>query len=105
MKHLKAVALVTLLASSLTATAVVAGEIHTRQENQRARIKQGNATGSLTNHERKVLNTEQRSIDNARDRALSDGVMSAKEAKHLNHMQNQASQDIYRLKHNNRTQP
>jgi hypothetical protein len=105
MKHLKAIALVTLLVSSLAATAAVAGPIHARQKNQRTRIKQGNTTGSLTNHERKVLNTEQHVINKARTNALADGTMSAKEARNLTRMQNKASTDIYRLKHNNRTRP
>lgn len=105
MNYRQAIALLTLLGTSLAATTAVAGPIHTRQKAQRARIKQGNTTGALTNHERKVLNTEQQVIDNTRDRALSDGAMSAKEAKKLTRMQNKASKDTYRLKHNDRTQP
>jgi hypothetical protein len=105
MKYRKALALVTLLASSLAVTLAMAGPIHTRQKEQRTRIKQGHNTGSLTHHERKVLNAEQQVINNTRDRALSDGAMSAKEARKLTRMQNKASRDIYRLKHNRRTKP
>jgi hypothetical protein len=105
MKHLKTLALVTILASTFAATVALAGPIHTRQGVQRSRIKQGVQNGSLTAKERKVLNAEQRVIKKARRRALSDGVMTGKEAKGLTHMQNKASKDIYRLKHNKREQP
>ena len=82
---------------------VQAGVIHDRQARQNARIDQGVASGALTPHESDTLFRQQRVIARSRDRALADGVMSPSEARHLTREQDHASQDIYDLKHNDRT--
>ncbi len=105
MKLVKTLALGTLLAVSLSTVTAWAGPIRARQGNQRERIHNGVENGSLTQGERRRLNAEQRHINRARNRALSDGEISGKEARGLTRMQNQASRDIYRMKHNGREQP
>ncbi|MBI3247744.1 MAG: hypothetical protein HYZ50_14670 [Deltaproteobacteria bacterium] len=105
MKHAKALAFATLLSVSLATVPAWAGPIHSRQGRQRERIHRGVEEGSLTKGERQRLNVEQRAINRARDRALSDGTISGKEAKSLTRMQNHASKDIYRMKHNGRARP
>ena len=82
---------------------VQAGVIHDRQARQNARIDQGVTSGALTPHEADTLFRQQRVIARSRDRALADGVMSPSEARHLTREQDHASQDIYDLKHNDRT--
>lgn len=105
MKLTKILTLGTLLAVSLSTVTAWAGPIRSRQGNQRERIHNGVEEGSLTKGERQRLNVEQRAINRARDQALSDGTITGKEAKGLTRMQNHASKDIYRMKHNGRARP
>jgi len=84
----------------LSAGAAHAGVIHSRQVRQDQRIDRGVRSGSLTPAETRVLRVEQGQIARTRNRALADGVMSPQEARHITREQNQASHDIYRLKHN-----
>ena len=79
--------------------------IDQREANQQARIAQGAASGSLTAHETQRLEKEQGRIDTAEAKAKSDGTVTAKERRHLNAMQDGASRDIHRKKHNARTAP
>jgi len=74
-----------------------------REAYQQQRIQQGINNGSLTRGEARYLEREQGRIDRAEDRMKADGNLSAQERQRLNQMQNQASQDINRLEHNNRT--
>ena len=73
-----------------------------REARQQARIAQGAASGSLTAHETQRLEKEQGRIDNAEAKAKSDGTVTAKERRRLNAMQDGASRDIHRKKHNAR---
>ncbi len=74
-----------------------------REAYQEQRIQQGINSGSLTPGEARYLEREQARIDRAEDRMRADGNLSPRERQRLNQMQNQASRDIYRLEHNNRT--
>jgi hypothetical protein len=80
-----------------------AGVVAERQARQGARIDQGVASGALTAGETQRLERQQGVIARTHTRALSDGVMTAPEARHLTREQDRASSDIYRLKHNART--
>jgi len=80
-----------------------AGEIHQRQKLQHARIHQGVESGALTRNEAKTLRGEQRAIGRDRRAALADGSVNPAERRQLTQEQNQASRDIYGLKHNERT--
>ncbi|RZL33353.1 MAG: hypothetical protein EOP35_18105 [Rubrivivax sp.] len=76
-----------------------------REANQQARIAQGAASGNLTPHETQRLEKEQARVDNAEAKAKSDGTVTAKERRRLHAMQDGASRDIRRKKHNDRTAP
>jgi hypothetical protein len=70
-----------------------------RQANQERRIDQGAASGQLTRRETRRLQREQAAIDRAENRAKADGVVTPQERKRLHGMQDQASKDIARQKH------
>lgn len=73
--------------------------IDQRQANQERRIDQGIASGELTARETKRLEKEQGVIHRAEDKAKADGVVTAKERRRLHTMQDRASRDIRRQKH------
>lgn len=103
MLHAKRLVAVTALAC-LVATPAFAGPIKGRQKAQDARIDQGVASGSVTKGEQAALRGQQRAIDSARSKALSnDGKIGKKEAKKLTKAQNQASKDIKSAKQNDRS--
>jgi hypothetical protein len=73
-----------------------------REANQQARIAQGAASGALTPHETQRLEKEQAHINRAEDKAKSDGTVTRAERRRMHHMQDAASRDIHRKKHNDR---
>ncbi|MFZ2087419.1 MAG: hypothetical protein WAU47_02500 [Desulfobaccales bacterium] len=76
-----------------------------REHRQTNRIQQGIQSGSLTPGEARYLGREQVRIHGAEKRLEANGFVSPWERQRLNHMQNHASRDIYRLNHNSRTAP
>ena len=108
-KHLIAAAVLSLIgvAASAQTAASAPGtntpRIDQREANQEKRIDQGIASGQLTKRETRRLEKEQARIDKAEAKAKADGSVSAKERKHLTKMQNHASRDIYRQKHDKQT--
>jgi predicted transglutaminase-like cysteine proteinase len=78
-----------------------------RRENQQDRIAQGIKSGQLTPGETAKLEKQQQGINKqvATDRKANGGTLTASEKKHVNKEQNQASRNIYRKKHNAKTQP
>ncbi len=74
-----------------------------RQANQEQRIDQGVASGALTTRETHRLQKEQHLIDRAEDKAKADGKVTPHERKRLHHLQNHASRDIRRQKHDAQT--
>ena len=78
-----------------------------RRENQQDRIAQGIKSGQLTAGETAKLEKQQQGINKqvAADRKANGGTLTASEKKQVNHEQNQASRNIYRKKHNAKTQP
>jgi hypothetical protein len=78
-----------------------------RRENQQDRIAQGVKSGQLTPGEAAKAENQQQSINQqvAADRKANGGTLTASEKKQVNHEQNAASKNIYRKKHNDRTQP
>ncbi len=77
--------------------------IKERQQNQRARIRQGVKSGELTKGEARNLRQEQRTIQAEKKMAKVDGKVTPAERAQIRKDQNKASRDIYRLKHNNAT--
>jgi|GEM_PF-336400 len=77
--------------------------IDQRQDYQQQRIQQGIDSGALTPGEARHLEGEQARIQATEDRMRADGHLSPWERERLNQMENRASRDIDRLKHNDRT--
>ncbi len=75
-----------------------------RQMNQKARIRQGVKSGELTKGEARKLRQEQKTIQAEKQMAKADGKVTPAERAKMRKDQNKASKDIYRLKHNKRTQ-
>jgi hypothetical protein len=73
-----------------------------RDENQYWRIERGAARGDLTPHELKALRWQQSRIDWAQRRAARDGVITRKEARRLEQLQDRASQVIRDKTYNDR---
>jgi hypothetical protein len=82
-------------------------EVGQRQENQQDRIAQGIKSGQLTAGETAKLENNQRGINQQvrADRAANGGKLTAGEKAQVNREQNRQSRNIYRDKHNGRTQP
>jgi hypothetical protein len=78
--------------------------VRERQMNQKARIRQGVKSGQLTKGEARNLRQEQKTIQAEKQMAKADGKVTPAERAKLRRDQNKASRDIYRLKHNKRTQ-
>ena len=78
----------------------LAGREDRRQSSQRSRIREGVASGELTKGEAHQLRSQQRRVRRAERRAESDGQVTEKEQAHLENMQDRASKNIYRKKHN-----
>lgn len=74
-----------------------------RQEIQQRRIGAGVAAGQLTPRETILLGREQAMIARAERRAECDGRITKRERVRLHRMQDRASRDIYRLRHNGRS--
>jgi len=81
-------------------------EIGARRENQQDRIAQGIRSGQLTAGETSRLEHQESSINrqDARMRAADGGKLTSGDKQVLNHRLNNASKNIYRDKHNGRTQ-
>jgi len=73
-----------------------------RQEHQSERIYRGYTSGDLTGHEATRLVKEQRGIERYEDRLTSDGDYTKKDKVKTEIVQDAASAEIYRLRHNNR---
>jgi uncharacterized membrane protein YebE (DUF533 family) len=73
--------------------------IDARAANQERRIEQGQRSGALTPHEAAKLERGQAHVQKMEARAKSDGVVTAKERRHIRHAQNAQSRKIYRQKH------
>jgi hypothetical protein len=105
MKHLANTLIVATALTALTAASAFAQTtpvVDQREAQQQARIAQGAASGSLTARETQRLETEQARINRAEARAKADGTVTAKERHRLHKMQDGASADIRRKKHNDR---
>lgn len=74
--------------------------IDQRQDNQQARIEQGVRSGELTRNEARQLQHQQAHINAAERRATADGVVTPKEQRKIEHMQDNASKQIAKKKHN-----
>ena len=78
--------------------------LNARQAHQDARTESGVANGSLTTREVARIDRHDQRLDNATDRALSDGDLNPSEFRRLNHAYNHESRFIYRQKHDGQNQ-
>ncbi len=69
-----------------------------RQKAQRARVRQGVASGEVTRPEAARLRSEQRHIRRTERRVKADGEVTPRERAKLQRKQNKASRDIRRQK-------
>src|SRR5262245_17338528 len=102
----------TLAATLLIATTAVASahdyryndtnNIRGRRASERRRTEAPRRSGQLTWDEYRLLRNEQARIAADERRARADGYVSHYERRRLNQELDQASRDIYRLKHNDR---
>ncbi len=99
MKNLVALLTTLLLAGSMSYAQTATPKVTDRQVNQQKRIQQGIKSGELTKKEVAGLQAQQARIQGAKVAAKSDGVVTAKERAKINSMQNKASRNIYRQKH------
>jgi hypothetical protein len=76
-----------------------------REQNQRARIREGAASGETTRAETAKLKSEQRHIRRTERRAKADGRVTPAERANLQRKQNKASRDIRRQKHDAQEKP
>jgi hypothetical protein len=82
-------------------------KVDQRRENQQDRIAQGIKSGQMTAGEAAKAENQQKGINQqvAADRKANGGTLTATEKKQVNKEQNAASKNIYRKKHNAKTQP
>ena len=76
-----------------------------RSDNQSQRISNGIQSGELTVKEATKVNREENRIMRVREKAGLDGKVTQKEKVKIEKLQNKASVDIYRLKHNDKVNP
>jgi hypothetical protein len=101
---LTAVALAFVAVSSFAQTpATATPRVDARQAVQEKRIEQGVATGALTPRETRKLEREQKHIAKAEAHAKADGTVTPAERKRLHTLQNGASHDIAKQKHDAQT--
>lgn len=74
-----------------------------RQRIQQGRIADGVASGQLTPRETIRLKREQAGIERAQKRMEADGRVTPRERARLHALQDKASRDIDRARHNDRT--
>lgn len=96
---------VTLMSLMLAGTIASAETVrHQRGQNQQARIRQGVRSGELTPRETVRLQRQQAHIrQETRQEARDGGGLTVPEKARINRMQNRASRNIYRQKHDGQT--
>jgi hypothetical protein len=91
---------VTTILACIWCSAAWAEPSNIRNHRQIQRIRQGIRSGEITRPEVRRLKKEQRCIERAYLRASGDGHLNWSERRRLDKMQNRASRNIYRAKHN-----
>ena len=89
-----------LLATSAFADGPRTDQVVDRDVNQQERVEQGLQQGQLNTREAGQIERQESRIDQTEARDLKDGKLSPAEQAHINQMQNNASRDIYRDRHN-----
>ena len=98
--HLFSTAALLLVAGLATAQAQTGTPvIRAREQNQKARINQGVATGALTSREAARMRGREAGLTAQRRAARADGVVTSQERQDLRRTENRDSRAIYRQKH------
>lgn len=98
-----------LFALALTLAAVAAHAqtgtpvINAQQRNQRARIRQGVASGELNRREAARMRGREAAITTEKRTAKADGVVTRDERQDIRHDEHKTSRAIYRQKHDGQT--
>lgn len=94
-------------AAALVASGAWAGQIQNRKGNQQQRIGNGVKSGQLTAGETAHLEGKEAGLNHEEHamRAADGGKLTAGDRRVINRQQNRLSRNIYRDKHNDRTQP
>ena len=77
--------------------------VDAREQNQKARIRDGVKDGELTKKEAVGLRAEQRHVKKVEARAKADGVVTPAERAKLDRKQDRASRHIAKQKHDGQT--
>ncbi len=109
-KHLALAAALSALPASTLLAQTTYNQRHTvndRRGDQQSRIKQGEASGQITQKGASNLEAHQHAIHGQEkaDRAANGGHLTAQNRHQLAREQNRQSQRVYRDKHNAATQP
>ena len=88
-----------LLLSTAASAQIRTPGINARQANERARIRQGVATGELTRPEAQRLRTREADIRQDKQAARADRVVTPGERRELRTDERRTSRAIYRQKH------
>jgi hypothetical protein len=98
MKKIIGIAILTVVATIYSYAQEHTPVVNQRQQNQRARIREGRVSGELTRKETARLRAEQRHIRRTERRAKADGTVTSGERAKITRKQNRASRDIRRQK-------
>ena len=74
--------------------------IDKREANQEKRIEQGVKSGKLTEGEAAKLEAGQAKVEKMEDKAKADGKVTKRERKRIHKEQNEQSENIHEMKHN-----
>ena len=99
---MKKVLMCVLVSGDLLVPALPGQVAKERQENQKARTKEGVASGELTKREARGLAKDQKQINREKQAAKADGVVTKGEKAKITHDQTKESKKIAREKHNKR---
>lgn len=105
LKNSALILLGTLALSSVFATseAEARDRVDRRQTRQNARVAEGKQSGEITEGEAARLRHTKRVVRRNEKRAEADGIVTDAEKARLEKMQDARSQQIHRLKHNEKT--
>jgi uncharacterized membrane protein YebE (DUF533 family) len=107
MKKIRFILVLAMFIGALTAMAqsTETPVVDQRQRNQRARIREGAASGELTRQEAVKARHDQRQVRRTERRAKADGDVTNRERARIQHKQNKASRSLRRNKHDDQQQP
>jgi hypothetical protein len=96
---MRKVILSVLLSSALCVPLFAQNPVDQREQNQKARIRQGVKSGELTRNEARQLLKKEAKVRAVERKAKSDGEVTRKEARKLDRKLDKASRDIAKQKH------